>query len=283
MKTVNEIAALAKEAAVKMQSIAAEIKNTALEAMAGALRDNLTAILDANKKDLAAAQTELDAGRISKSMYKRLVIDEIKIEGMALGLESICSLEDPCGKIIDKIELDKGLILSQVSCPIGLLGIIFESRPDVVPQVMGLSLKSGNAVVFKGGKEAVYSNRSLFDVLYKAGIDKGLPRSFAGLVETREDVSGMLKLDDLFDLLIPRGSNELVRTIMDNTRIPVLGHADGVCSLYIDEEADLEKALDIMIDAKTQYPAVCNAIENLLVSEKILADFLPPAVKGFST
>ncbi|MCK4907683.1 MAG: glutamate-5-semialdehyde dehydrogenase [Spirochaetes bacterium] len=263
---VRDISKASKESAIIMQSVQIDIRNKALIDMAAAVRTKKGDIINANKQDLITAKKDLDDGKISMSLYKRLILDDNKIEDMAIGLESICNLEDPTGKILEKTELDTGLVLSKVSCPIGLLGIIFESRPDVVPQIMGLTVKSGNTVVFKGGREAVNSNRMLFNILYDAGVNAGLPEFFSGLIETRDDVSEMLKLDEYYDLLIPRGSNALVKMIMENTKIPVLGHADGICTLYIDKDADPEKAFKIALDSKTQYPAVCNAIENLLIN-----------------
>jgi len=272
--SLNNIAAAGKAASIHMQALSTGIKNSALEAMAIALRENKDYILQENQKDVSAAEKAMSDGVLQPSLYKRLLIDEEKIESMASGLESIIKLDDPVGQVLEKLELDSGLILTKQSCPIGLLGIIFESRPDVVPQVMGLSLKSGNAVIFKGGKEALFSNRVLFEVLYSAAIKSGVSENFAAIIETREDVSKMLELDRYFDLFIPRGSNQLVRSIMENTRVPVLGHADGICNMYIEKSADTGKAIPLVVDAKTQYPAVCNAIENLLIHEDIAPTFL---------
>lgn len=278
--SIIETARQAQSAAIRMQSLPLEIRNQALLDMAGALRENSGTILEANRKDCAGAGKEVEAGRMANSLYKRLIIDDDKLEGMALGLESMAGLPDPVGRVLEKTRLDENLILSKVSCPIGVLGIIFESRPDVVPQVMGLCLKSGNSVLFKGGKEALHSNRALFEVLYAAGIKAGLPEWFASLLETRQDVAEMLKLDQYFDLFIPRGSNSLVRSIMENTRVPVLGHADGVCNMYLAAGSDTIMAVNLAVDAKTQYPAVCNAIENLLVDRQAAERLLPPLTKA---
>lgn len=280
MNSVEKLAALSKAAAVEMQSLDAEVKNQALQSMASALRCNMASLLAANAQDCSDAEAAVASGSLSLSLYKRLVLNEAKIEDMALGLESIALLPDPVGVVQEKLLLDDGLYLTKITCPIGLLGIIFESRPDVVPQVMGLALKSGNAVIFKGGSEAGRTNAVLFDLLYDAALAAGVPSKFAGLVKTREEVSEILRLDSYFSLLIPRGSNELVRSIMDNTRIPVLGHADGICHMYIDRDADPEKAVRLIVDAKTQYPAVCNAIENLLIDRQILTGMLPGIVRA---
>lgn len=273
--TIEEMAERSSNAAILMQSLNAETKNKALLNMADALRREAASIIEANRLDCDDAKIAVQNGNLSSSLFKRLTVDQNKIEDMALGLESIAQLKDPVGVVLEKIKLDDGLILQKVSCPLGLLGIIFESRPDVVPQVMGLALKSGNAVIFKGGREANRTNTVLFELLYKAAVESGIPQEFSGLLKTREDVQRMLALDQFFDLLIPRGSNELVRSIMENTRIPVLGHADGICHLFIDKDADLDKAVSITIDSKTQYPAVCNAIENLLVDRSVLSEILP--------
>ena len=267
-----------KNASIEMLGLNTEVKNTALEAMAAALLEESETILAANSEDAEKAARDLEAGRLSNSLYKRLLVDEGKLRGMAEGLTSIARLEDPVGRVQEELELDSGLILTRVSTPLGLLGIIFESRPDVVPQVMGLSVKSSNTVIFKGGSEAARTNKALFTVLYNAGIKAGLPENFSALIETRDDVANMLELDDCFDLIIPRGSNELVRSIMENTRVPVLGHADGICTMFLDRDADSAMAIALAVDAKTQYPAVCNAIENLLIHRDIAGDILPPLV-----
>jgi len=272
---LRKTALACKAASIDMLGLDAEIKNAALEALADALLENSSAILEANSQDAEQAREALEAGRLSSTLYKRLLVDESKLQGMADGLRSIARLDDPVGKVQEKLELDEGLILTRVSTPLGLLGIIFESRPDVVPQVVGLSVKSSNTVIFKGGSEAAATNRALFELLYSAGLEAGLPEKFSALIETREDVAGMLELDDCFDLIIPRGSNELVRSIMENTRVPVLGHADGICSMYIDKSAGCEMAVALAVDAKTQYPAVCNAIENLLIHRDIAGELLP--------
>lgn len=272
---LQESAARGKNAAIAMLGVEEEIRNAALQAMADILLAETGRILEENARDAAAARKDVDTGRLSGSLYKRLLLDREKIRGMAEGLRSIAALPDPVNQVQKKTLLDEGLVLTRLSTPLGLLGIIFESRPDVVPQVMGLAVKSANAVIFKGGSEAAASNRILFELLYQAGLKAGLPEHFAGMVSTREDVANMLRLDEYFDLLIPRGSNSLVRSIMENTRIPVLGHADGICTLYVDGAADPEMAVRIAVDAKTQYPAVCNAIENLLVDESLAPAFLP--------
>ncbi len=267
---------LAKSASIPLASVSGAVKNRALSAMAQALDSNRIKIISANKKDLEAAEKLVEAGRLSKALVKRLKVDDIKIGEMIAGIKDVIKFEDPVGKTLSALELDSGLELYQVSCPIGLIGAIFESRPDVVPQIMSLCLKSGNATIFKGGSEATHSNRTIFDVLVSAiESTEGMPVGAFALMETREEVNEMLKLDEYINLLIPRGSNEFVKYIQENTKIPVLGHSAGICHVYVDSEADLKKALDVCYDAKVQYPAVCNAMETLLVYKDIAEEFLP--------
>jgi glutamate-5-semialdehyde dehydrogenase len=266
----------AKRASIILSSMGSASKDAALRAMAEALDSSRHEILEANAKDLAMADVMVKEGDLSKALFQRLKVNDGKIDRMIAGIEDVIGLEDPVGRTIDALELDVGLELYQVSAPIGLIGVIFESRPDVVPQIMSLCLKSGNATVFKGGSEARNSNRAIFQVL-KDAIAKveGMPSESFQLMETREDVSSILEMDEYIDLLIPRGSNEFVRYIQDNTRIPVLGHASGICHSYVDSEAELEMAWNVCLDAKVQYPAVCNAMETLLVHASIVERFLP--------
>ncbi|HEY9204336.1 MAG TPA: glutamate-5-semialdehyde dehydrogenase [Candidatus Methanoperedens sp.] len=274
---------LAKSASIPLASVPGTTKNNALAAMAEALDSNRGTIISSNKKDLAAAEKLVEAGRLSKALVKRLKVDDTKIDEMIAGIRDVIKFEDPVGKTLSSLELDRNLELYQVSCPIGLIGVIFESRPDVVPQIMALCLKSGNATIFKGGSEAAHSNRTIFDLLVNAiESTEGMPSGAFALMETREEVNEMLKLDEYINLLIPRGSNEFVKYIQDNTRIPVLGHSSGICHVYVDREADMEKALDICYDAKVQYPAVCNAMETLLVHKDIAEKFLPDIGKKYN-
>ncbi|MFZ2411110.1 MAG: glutamate-5-semialdehyde dehydrogenase [Candidatus Methanoperedens sp.] len=274
---------LAKSASIPLASVPGAVKNRALASMAQALDSNREKLISANKKDLAAAEKLVEAGKLSKALVKRMKVDDTKIDEMIAGIKDVIKFEDPVGKTLSALELDIGLELYQVSCPIGLIGVIFESRPDVVPQIMSLCLKSGNATIFKGGSEAAHSNRAIFDVLVNAieGTE-GMPRGAFALMETREEVNEMLKLDEHINLIIPRGSNEFVKYIQDNTRIPVLGHSAGICHIYVDSEADLKKAIDVCYDAKVQYPAVCNAMETLLVHKDIAGEFLPDIGKKYN-
>ncbi len=272
----------AKSASLSLASVSSAAKNSALAAMAQVLDSNRKTIIEANKKDIAAGEKLVEEGRLTNSLVKRLKIDESKIDEMIAGIRDVLNFDDPVGKTLSALELDNGLELYQVSCPIGLIGVIFESRPDVVPQIMSLCLKSGNASIFKGGSEAAHSNRIIFDMLAGAiESTDGMPHGAFALMETREEVNEMLRLDDYINLIIPRGSNEFVKYIQDNTRIPVLGHSSGICHVYVDSEADLEKAFDVCYDAKVQYPAVCNAMETMLVHRDIAGAFLPDMGKKY--
>ncbi|MDW7726207.1 MAG: glutamate-5-semialdehyde dehydrogenase [Candidatus Methanoperedens sp.] len=266
----------ASKASIALASVPGPAKDEALRAMASALDVNREKIISANNRDIEAGEKLVEQGKLSKSLLKRLKVDDIKLNAMIAGINDVLKFEDPVGKTISALELDSGLELYQVSCPIGLIGVIFESRPDVVPQIMALCLKSGNSTIFKGGSEAAHSNRAIFDVLVNAIENTaGLPKGAFALMETREEVNEILKLDEYISLIIPRGSNEFVKYIQDNTRIPVLGHADGICHVYVDSAADLSKAIDVCYDSKVQYAAVCNAMETMLVHRDIAGEFLP--------
>ncbi len=255
------IAKNAKIASKKLATVSTDIKNKALLTIAEALENNKSIIFEANKKDL-----ELAKGNISQSVYNRLKLDENKMRDMIQGIVDIYELEDPIGKTLMQRSLDTGLILTKISCPIGVLGIIFEARPDVISQISALSIKSSNAVILKGGKESVNTNMAIMNIIQTA-LDKieGFPKHAITQVFTRDDVAEMLKQDKYIDLIIPRGGNSLVQFVKENTKIPVLGHADGICHIFVDESADVEKAKKIIIDAKTQYPSACNSVETLLI------------------
>jgi len=262
----------AREAAFRMQGIPHKIRNEALLAIARALETAKDKIIAANQLDLEGAQES----KLPPSMIKRLRYDDQKIEESINSLNSLVNLEDPVGKTLMMTELDEGLLLEKVTCPIGVICVIFESRPDALVQISSLCIKSSNAVILKGGLEARHTNEILAEVIDRAVLS--VDERFNGAVQllsTREEIKELLKLDNLIDLVIPRGSNELVRFIKESTRIPVLGHAAGVCHTYVDDDADLEMALKVCYDAKVQYPAVCNAMETLLVHEKIAPTFLP--------
>ncbi len=267
----KEIAKSAKKASFELANASEEIKNRVLSAAAKGLEQNSKMIFEANIKDLDAAKELVSTGEITPSVYKRLKLDENKLRDMIQGIRDLIKLPDPVNKTLLRRQLDKGIILEKISCPIGVLGIIFEARPDVIAQVSALAVKSGNAVILKGGKEAVNTNKILFDIIKKAAseVEGFLPDALQQIF-TREDVSEMLKCDGLVDLIIPRGGNKLVQFIKSNTKIPVLGHADGVCHIFVDESADLEMAVKIIVDSKTQYPSACNSVETLIVHKDFL-------------
>ncbi len=268
---ISEMAAKAKSAAVLLAAVKTDVKNAALAQAAEALEKRSAEIISANEKDLQLAERS----KLAMPLVKRLKFDEAKIADACTGIQSLIELEEPVGKTLTATELDKGLELYKVSCPIGVIGVVFESRPDALVQISTLCLKSGNAVLLKGGSEAANTNRILSEIIAEASRKAGVPEGWIQLLETREDVAEMLSLDEYIDLVIPRGSNEFVRYIMDSTNIPVLGHADGICHVYADGDADPDMAERIVIDSKCQYVAVCNAAETLLVDAAIAKKFLP--------
>lgn len=279
---MEEIAGRAKDAALRLAGLSTDVKNRALQGMADLLRDRRADILAANQQDVQRATELVASGALSKPLLDRLKLSADKVLGMAQGVESVAQLPDPVGQTLSAVELDDGLELRQVSCPIGVIGAIFESRPDAVPQIASLCWKSGNAVILKGGTEAQASNRMLVNLLRcgVAAIDPDLADAVQ-MIETREDVRALLQLEDHIDLFVPRGSNDFVRYIQDNTRVPVLGHADGICHAYVDQHADVAQAVAVCYDAKVQYPAVCNAIETVLVHRQIAPAFLPLLAKAY--
>ncbi len=277
MDNIKELAAKAKHATVALAMSGSGRRSEALLASAAALEARQEEIFRANSGDVARSQAE----GLAMPLLKRLKFDGRKLATVCAGLRQLAAMEDPLGRTLYACELDEGLSLRRETCPIGVIGIIFESRPDALVQISGLCLKSGNAVLLKGGSEAMLTNRALFDAIYGAAVSCGMPEGWAGLMETRQDVAEMLKLDDSIDLVIPRGSNAFVRHIMDNTRIPVMGHADGICHVYVDAAADVEMAVRVTLDSKAQYVAVCNAAETLLVHRDIAGAFLPEMKKAF--
>ncbi|MFQ8602501.1 MAG: glutamate-5-semialdehyde dehydrogenase [Anaerovoracaceae bacterium] len=262
-----------KEDSYVMASLPSETRNEALDNIAKALRANREAIFEANKKDLEAAKEMSLAGPI----INRLAFDQHKLDTCIDGIYDLIDLDDPLFKDLLKRELDKDLILTKTTCPIGVIGVIFESRPDALVQIASLCIKSGNCAILKGGSEAKNTNRILFDTIYNAAVKAGLPDGFSVLIEDRAGIDELLKCHDYVDLLIPRGSNQFVQYIMENSKIPVMGHADGICHVYVDGAASIKKAVPIIIDSKTQYVAACNAAETLLV-HKDIADVLIPAL-----
>lgn len=260
----EDIAKQAKNASLEMAELTTEIKNQALLNIADAIKKNKEKIFEANKTDLEQAQDN-----VSPSVFNRLKLDENKMRDMIQGIRDVVKLEEPIGKTLLARQLDEGLNLYKVSCPIGVIGIIFEARPDVIAQISSLAIKSSNAVILKGGKESINTNKTILGIINSV-LDniKEFPKHALSQVFTHEDVAEMLKCDTYIDLIIPRGGNKLVKFIKENTKIPVLGHADGICHIYVDEGADFEIAKKVIIDAKTQYPSACNTVETLLINEK---------------
>ncbi|HAX46015.1 MAG TPA: glutamate-5-semialdehyde dehydrogenase [Nitrospina sp.] len=278
IETVTKIAVTAKAAALQLAHLSTDVKNRTLEEMASALEKGCASILEANAKDLEFAEKENVAG----PLIARLRLNENKVMGMVKGIRSVVRLKDPVGQKQMATEMDQGLTLYRLTCPIGVIGAIFESRPDAVPQISSLCLKSGNAVILKGGREAHNSNKIIVSLIREA-IDKidGVPVGAVQMIETRSEVADMLKEEKNINLIIPRGSNEFVKYIQENTRIPVLGHSEGICHGYIDSKADSKKAIAVVLDSKLQYPAACNAMETLLVHEDVAQDILPTLSEQF--
>ena len=276
---IEDLARSARKASIQLAACGTDMKNTALKEIAAALNQHRDDIVKANTRDLERSEKE----NLAAPLLKRLKFDEKKIDGVIEGIESLMALPDPVGSTQMATELDNGLDLYRVSCPIGVIGVIFESRPDALVQISTLCLKSGNAVLLKGGSEAMETNRILAKVITEASEKAGIPTGWLQLLETRADVNQMLKMDQYIDLIIPRGSNEFVKYIMDNSNIPVLGHADGICHCYVDADADVDMAVDIALDSKLQYVAVCNALETLLVDREIAEKFLPAMKKAFDS
>jgi glutamate-5-semialdehyde dehydrogenase len=270
-QALTEIAKQTRQAAVKLGNLDAATKNQALEAVAKALAAASSEIVAANIADCQAAEI---AG-VAKPLCDRLKLDETKLQGAIAGILDVAKLPDPVGAVQMHRELDAGLTLKRIACPLGVLGVVFESRPDAVMQIASLAIKSGNGVILKGGKEAIHSCTALVKAIRQGLATTEIDPEAVQLLTTREEILELLNLDKYVDLIIPRGSNSFVRFIQENTKIPVLGHADGICHLYVDKEADLVKAVDIAFDSKTQYPAACNAIETLLIHRDIAAEFLP--------
>ena len=263
-----QIAKDAKEASLKIADLSTELKNKALLKIADKIENNANEIFAANKEDLTSAESLVQSGEITKSTFNRLKLDENKMRDMVQGIRDIAKLDDPVNKKLLVRELDTDLTLYKVSCPIGVLGIIFEARPDVIAQISSLAIKSANAVILKGGKESINTNKKILSVINSALEEiEGFPKNVIQQVFTRDDVAEMLKCDKYINLIIPRGGNSLVKFIKENTKIPVLGHADGICHIFIDKTADLDMAIKVVTDAKTQYPSACNSVETLLIHE----------------
>ncbi len=268
---VREEARRMKLASPYMAASTMEQRNEALRRIAEALETKKNEIFCANDEDVDAAK----AAGLPRPVIKRLIFNEGKRQDCISGIRQLMELPDPVGKITLKRELDEGLLLERVTVPIGVIGVIFEARPDALVQISSLCIKSGNCAVLKGGKETSNTNRVLFEVISEAALSAGLPRECLLQVTAHNEIDELLKCQGDVDLLIPRGSNRFVQYIMDNTNIPVMGHSSGVCHIYIDGMADLQKVVPIVVDAKTQYPAACNAVETILVKQSIAGKVLP--------
>lgn len=273
--SIETVAKRARAASRAMLSISGDERNRALQAMHGHLSAAREEILQANAKDKQAATARLSKGEVSAALTKRLELGGRKFEALLAGVASVRALPDPVGQCTLSRELDSGLQLFRVSCPIGVVAVVFEARPEAAVQIASLAVKSANAVVLKGGREAEASNHVLVSTMRAALRDVGCPQDAIQLVATREQVRELLLQTKYIDLVIPRGSNQLVKFVTENTRIPVMGHADGLCAVYVDREADAEQAANIVVDAKAQYPAVCNAAETLLVHRDAARTQLP--------
>ncbi len=278
MSILEEQIKKAKDASIVLASISSEAKNAALGCLAGAIKENRKKILEENKKDVKNARESNFEG----SLVERLALDDKKINEIIEMVESVRALADPIGKIIEKTELDKGLILEKIVVPIGLVAAIFESRPDAAVQIASLCIKSGNAVMLKGGSESINTHKLIVRLIKSSLKKANVPEESIQLIETREEIKQLLGMHGLIDLILPRGSNKFVKYIQENTKIPVLGHSEGVCHVYVDKDANIGKAVAVCLDAKCQYPAACNSMETLLVHKDIAKKFLPVISKKYA-
>ena len=275
---MKEIAKKVKADSFLLMASSNEMRNTCLKNIIENLKKDKEHILAQNKRDIENARLE----NISSSILSRLLFDGHKMDTVIAGINDLIKMPDPIGKITLKRELDEGLVLTRTTTPIGVIGVIFEARPDALVQIASLCIKSGNAAILKGGSEALLTNRALFESIKRAVKDSNLPEHALVQLEARSDVSELLSCYEYVDLLIPRGSNSFVKYIMDNTNIPVMGHADGICHTYVDEEFDLDKSIRILVDAKTQYPSACNTTETILVHKNAVDKLFPRLNKAFN-
>ena len=271
MSILTDSFASVRKAAAVLAVSSDEERQQCLRAIATTLNENKQTIFAENSKDIENAK----AAGIPDAILHRLLFSEEKLASATKGLEELALQKDPIGRTREKRELDPGFILEKRTFPIGVIGMIFEARPDALVQIAGLSIRSGNGIILKGGKEARLTNRILVSLIKKATSGSSFGENWILGIESHDDVDCLLKAEGYVDLLIPRGSNAFVRHVMDNTRIPVMGHADGICTTFVDESADQDKAIDICVDAKIQYPAACNATETFLVHNTIAETFLP--------
>ena len=271
LKDLHDLAQRSRLSFYQISVSAVDTRNAALLRLAELLEQEKAAVFSANQKDLENSEKE----QLAPPLLHRLTFGEEKLSQVVRGLQALAAMEDPLGQTLTATEITQGLNLYKVTSPIGVIGVIFESRPDALIQISSLCIKSGNSVLLKGGREALGTNQILTELVRRALSESSLPADSAQLLETREDVAEMLKEDTLIDLIIPRGSNSFVRYIMDHSRIPVLGHSDGICHVYIDRDADPETALRVAVDSKVQNVSVCNAMETLLIHEQIAPRILP--------
>ncbi|PRW58951.1 delta-1-pyrroline-5-carboxylate synthase B-like isoform X1 [Chlorella sorokiniana] len=276
-ESAREMAVKARAASRQLQALPSEQRVAILNRIADSLLEHEAAIMAENAQDVEAA-----TGKVSDALLQRLVLKHNKIQQLADGIRAIAKQEEPVGRLLSRLEVAEGLVLDKVTSPIGVLLIIFEARPDALPQIASLAIRSGNGLMLKGGKEATRSNALLHKLIVDAvaEVAPGVGRDLIGLVTSRDEIDELLKLHDVIDLVIPRGSNQLVSYIQQHTKIPVLGHADGICHIYVDAAADMDKARRICVDAKVDYPAACNAVEKILVHESLAGEKLDSLVKA---
>ena len=276
---LTEMGRLARQASIVLAGLSTEVKNKALVAMADALVENQALIIRENERDLGKAR-ELG---LSPAMIDRLTLNEAAIGGIARGLAEVAALPDPVGKVASMWKRPNGLVVGRMRIPLGVIGIIYESRPNVTADAAALCLKSGNAIILRGGSEAIHSNLVIVRVLQGVLRDLSLPETAIQIVAItdREAVYEMLQLEESIDVIIPRGGEDLIRAVVRDSRIPVIKHYKGVCHVFVDEGADLDMAVRICVNAKTQRPGVCNAMETLLVHEAVAGEFLPVVAGPF--
>lgn len=271
------MASKARSASRQLQALPSETRVAILNRIADSLEANESRIMAENAKDIEASQ-----GKVADALLQRLILKPNKIAQLADGIHAIAKQDEPIGRLLSRTEIAEGLILDKITSPIGVLLIIFEARPDALPQIAALAIRSGNGLLLKGGKEAANSNALLHSLIADAiqEVAPGVGRDLIGLVTTRGEIDDLLKLHDVIDLVIPRGSNALVSYIQSNTKIPVLGHADGICHIYLDSAADMDKAIKLCVDSKVDYPAACNAVEKILVHDGLVGDKVNALVKA---
>lgn len=280
---VLDLARTSRVAAGTLASARTDQKDRALLAISECLIAEADSVLEANALDCGDAQALVTIGAMQRSLYDRLHLTHEKLTTMAESVRAVAALQDPSGRVLSRTRLDDALVLEKITCPLGVLAVIFEARPDAVTQISALALKSGNAVILKGGREAARTTSRLVSLIRQTLDDCGLPSDAVSMLTERDEVNALLALDGHIDLVIPRGGNDLVRHVQSNTRIPVLGHAEGICHVYVDAGADLEMAREIILDAKTQYPAACNAAETVLLHESIATPLLGPLTEALES